>query len=339
MSGSIALFTIDASRALTERVANELGTRLGAHEERDFEDGEHKVRPLESVRGRDVFLLASLYADKHWSVNDKLVRFLFLAAALRDASASTVTAVIPYLAYARKDRRTQPRDPVTTRYVAQLIEASGVERIVTLEVHNPAAYENAFRIPSEHLVPDHLFVSRIAALVGPDEPLAVISPDTGGIKRADRFLHALERVTGRDVTAGFMEKTRALGVMTAGRVVGDVAGRTAIIVDDMISTGGTLARCATACRNLGARRVLAVAAHGVFVTGANTALDDDALDRVIVTDSVAPYRLDADLLARKVELVPVAPLLAEAIRRIHEGGSLVELVTTRRDDPGGERLL
>ncbi|KPL27030.1 MAG: ribose-phosphate pyrophosphokinase, partial [Acidithiobacillales bacterium SM1_46] len=134
-SDSLAVFAVAASREFGERVAQALGQALGAHEEREFEDGEHKIRPLKSVRGRDVYVIQSLYSDSAQSANDKLCRMLFFLGALRDAGAARTTAVMPYLAYARKDQKSQTRDPVTTRYVAQLIESVGVDRVVTLDVH------------------------------------------------------------------------------------------------------------------------------------------------------------------------------------------------------------
>src|SRR5512144_1688636 len=147
----LMLFALEASRPFGEAVSRALGTPLSAHEARTFEDGEHKTRPLVNVRGRDVYVVQSLYGDAAQTVNDKLVRLLFFIGALRDASAARVTAVVPYLAYARKDRKSKSRDPVTTRYVAELFEAVGVDRIVTLDVHNLAAYQNAFRCRADHL--------------------------------------------------------------------------------------------------------------------------------------------------------------------------------------------
>ena len=170
MSDDLLLFGLEASRGFAADVARALGTPLAVHEERGFEDGEHKTRPLESVRGRDVYVVQSLYGDAAQTVNDKLVRLLFFVGALRDASAARVTAVVPYLAYARKDRKSKSRDPVTTRYVAQLFEAVGADRIVTLDVHNLAAYQNAFRCRTEHLermlVRQPHFAGRLADAAG-----------------------------------------------------------------------------------------------------------------------------------------------------------------------------
>jgi len=324
MGEACLIFAPAASRALGDRIASSLGDSLAALEEREFEDGEHKARPLCSVRGADTFVVHSLYGDARQSANDKLVRLLFLVGALKDAGAARVTAVVPYLAYARKDRKSKPRDPVSTRYAAQLFEAVGTDRIVALDVHNLAAYQNAFRCCAEHLEAAPLFVRELMPVVG-DEPLTVVSPDSGGIKRADEFRRRLCAATGRTVAFGFAEKHRSGGVVSGDGFAGDVDGRTVIIVDDLISTGTTMARVAAACRARGARRVYAVATHGLFAAAANSTLREDAFDRIFVTDSVPPIRVTDAALAAKIAQVGVAPLLAEAISRLHGHGSLVDL--------------
>ena len=319
------LFALQASRPFGEDVARQFGIALSAHEEREFEDGEHKSRPLVSVRNKDIFVIHSLYADSQQSVNDKLVRLLFFIGALRDASAARITAVAPYLAYSRKDAKTQTRDPVTTRYVAQLFEAVGTDRVVTMDVHNLAAFQNAFRIRTDHLEATKLFVAHFASLLREESRITVVSPDIGGIKRAERFRQALGHALNRELNVAFMEKARAKGVMRGGRIIGDVAG-TAIIIDDLISTGGTLLHAAAACRESGASRVYAAATHGVFVGNANKLLSGTMLDSIVVTDTIPPFRLDPELARKKLTVVSAAPLFAEAIRRIHGGGSLVELL-------------
>jgi ribose-phosphate pyrophosphokinase len=320
------IFAVQASGAFGVRVAHVLGQTLGAHEEREFEDGEHKIRPLENVRGRDVFVIQSLYADPSQSVNDKLCRLLFFLGALRDAGAERLTAVMPYLAYARKDRKSQSRDPVTTRYVAQLIESVGVDRVMTLDVHNLAAYQNAFRCESVHLEANRTMIAPLTAMLSGQDNIAVISPDVGGIKRAERFRQMLARAIGREPIMGFLDKARAKGVLSLGRLSGEIRDSTTIIVDDLISTGSTIVHAARACRERGARHVLAVASHGLFVGSAGELLADAALDQVIVTDTVPPFRLDGLPAAVKLTVVSVTGLFAEAIRRLHSGGSLVELL-------------
>jgi ribose-phosphate pyrophosphokinase len=324
----LILFALESSRVLGEKVSAELGIPLGEHEERDFEDGEHKTRPLESVRGRDIFVLHSLHGDTKETVNDKLCRLLFFIGALKDAAAGRVTAVIPYLGYARKDRKTKSRDPVITRYVAALFEAVGTDRVVTVEVHNLAAFQNAFRCGTEHLGCARLFADHFASLLSREEgeEVVVVSPDSGGVKRAERFRNALAHVLGRDVGSAFIEKYRSWGVVTGGTVVGDVAGKAAIIVDDLISTGTTMTRAATACRERGAARVFAAAAHGLFVGDASEVLMDPAIESIVITDTVPPFRLDPAVARDRLVVIEVAPLLAAAIKRLHEGGSLVELL-------------
>lgn len=321
----LLLFALDASRAYGENIAKALGGTLSAHEERGFEDGEHKTRPLVSARGRDVFVVQSLYGDDDQSVNDKLCRLLFFIGALRDASAARVTAITPYLCYARKDRRTKFRDPVTTRYVAELFEAVGVDRVITLDVHNLAAFQNAFRCRTDHLEARMLFVEHFAPLLR-EEDVIVLSPDEGGLKRVNAFRHAFSLALGREVPSGFMEKHRSRGVVSGEALYADVEGRTALILDDLISSGTTLRRTAKAAVARGAKKVFAAASHGLFMPGAEDMLADPALAGVVVADTVPPFRLAPALAAEKLTVLTTAPLFADAIRRIHEGGSVVDLL-------------
>lgn len=321
----IRLFALNASRAYGEKIAGQLGMSLSAHEERDFEDGEHKSRPLVNVRGRDVFVVQSLYGDEKESVNDKLCRLLFFVATLRDASAARITAIVPYLCYARKDRKTQPRDPVTTRYVASLLEAVGVDRLVTQDAHNLAALQNAFRCPVDHLEARKLFVAFFGERLR-DEELVVISPDTGGIKRAEQFRNSLGQSLNRSIATAFVEKHRAHGIVSGDAIVGEVRDKVVIIIDDLISTGNTLLRAARACRHLGAKSVYAAASHGVFVGEANKVIADRCLEQVVITDTIPPFRLDPETVEEKLVVLDAAFLFAEAIKRLHTGGSIVELL-------------
>lgn len=318
------IFSLDSGAALRDRVCGHLGVEPGEHEERTFEDGEHKIRPLQSVRGRDIYVVASLFSDDERTVNDKVLRLLFFLAAVRDAGAERVTLVAPYLCYARKDRRTKPRDPVSLRYLATLFESVGLERIVTLDVHNPVAYENAFRIPAEHLTAAPLLVEAVHAHIGSRQPV-VVSPDAGGVKRAEVFRQALDERIDHSVELVFIEKFRSEGVVWGGAVVGDVENRVAIILDDLISSGTTLAGAAQACRENGAHATYAAVTHGVFSAEASRTLEGSAIDRLFVLDTLPPTRLDAEVRERRVDVIEVAPLLASAIHRLHTDGSLVEL--------------
>ncbi|MFN7000658.1 MAG: ribose-phosphate diphosphokinase, partial [Elioraea tepidiphila] len=314
------LFALDASRSFGEGIAAALEVPLARHEERGFEDGEHKARPLEVVRGADVYVVQGLHGDPSQSANDKLCRLLFFIACLRDCAAARVTAVVPYLAYGRKDRRTKPRDPITTRYLAQLFEAVGTDAVVTLDVHNVAAFENAYRCRSVPLDSRRLFAPRLKELVGGD-PVVIASPDPGGVKRAQLFRESFERLLGRPVGAAFLDKRRSGGVVSGDLLVGEVAGAVVVVVDDLISTGGTMRRAAEACLAQGAARVVAVAAHGLFTGEAARTIAAPSLARVLVSDTVPPFRLPPSLLQERVEVITAVPLFAEAIRRLHGGGS------------------
>src|SRR6185437_7056975 len=235
----LAVFALEASHDYGERVARRLNIALSPHEERPSEDGEHKARPLVDVRGQDAYVIHSLYGDGEQSANDKLCRLLFFIGALRDAGAARVTAITPYLCYARKDRRTKPHDPITTRYVAALFEAIGAEGVAVIEVHNLAAFENAFRCPTQHLDTADLFAAHFAPLAK-ESDIIVVSPDAGGVKRAELFRQALAQTTGRSIGSAFVEKYRSAGVVSGNALVGGVDGKLVIIMDDLISTGTTL---------------------------------------------------------------------------------------------------
>lgn len=307
----LSFFGLNGSRALAERVATRLEVPLAQHEERDFEDGEHKTRSLQSVRGHDVFVLHALHGDEKESGNDKLCRLLFFCGALKDAGAQSVTAITPYLCYARKDRRTKTNDPVITRYVAAMFEAVRIDRVIAVEVHNVTAFENAFRCPTWHIEIAHVMAAHFAPLVRGEQVVAV-SPDAGGAKRAEQFRQALEKLTGTDVGSAYMEKFRSGGVVSGALLAGEVRGRVAVIIDDLISTGGTLVRAAEACRAAGATKVFAAAAHGLFVGGARTLFETPAIDQIIVTNTV-PTCHAASAAATRLMILDASQAIARAV--------------------------
>lgn len=313
----LSFFGLQGSRDLGECVAGRLEVALAQHEERGFEDGEHKARPLQDVRGHDVFVLHSLHGDASESGNDKLCRLLFFCGALKDAGAECVTAVTPYLCYARKDRRTKPNDPIITRYVAAMFEAVRIDRVITLEVHNVAAFENAFRCPTWHIESAPLLAAHFAPLVRGEQVVAV-SPDAGGAKRAEQFRQALEHLTRKDVGSAYMEKYRSSGVVSGELLAGDVRGKVAVIIDDLVSTGGTLVRAAKACRAAGATKVFAAAAHGLFVGGATELFATPALDGVTITNTVPPFRVPAEVAVQRLTVLDASEAIARAIAACHD---------------------
>lgn len=314
----LSLFAVEGTRDYGVRVAQHLELVLGEHEEREFEDGEHKIRPLINVRRHDVFVVHSLYGDARQSPNDKLCRLLFFIGALKDAGAERVTAVVPYLCFARKDRRTQTRDPITTRYVAQMFEACGTDAVITLDVHNVAAFENAFRCPVSNLEAIPLFVDHFSQLLR-HEKVAVVSPDIGGAKRAEQFRRALATALHNEPSAAFVEKRRSGGVVTGELLVGEVRDRAVILLDDLISTGTTLQRAARSCREAGATRVFAAATHGLFMGQAPTVLADPIFDGVAVTNTVQSVAAAEGRLPKGILHLDSSRLVAEAIIAAHSG--------------------
>ncbi len=315
-TGALRVFVLNDSHALGSRICGELGVCESGHEEREFDDGEHKARPLVDVRDCDVYVVQSLYGDPFHSVNDKLCRLLFFIGALKDAAAMRVTAVVPYLAYARKDKRTQTGDPVTTRYVASLFEAVGTDAVLSVDVHNVAAFQNAFRCRTVHLDMHALFVRALGADAA-SASLTVVAPDAGATHRAHAFRQALSQATGTTIGAAFAEKYRSEGVLSGEMLVGDVKGKDVIIIDDLIGSGATLNRTAESCRRLGAARVTAVATHGMFTGNASAVLGGGAIDRLLVSDTVSPFRLEHGRVRDNAVIVGAAPLFADAIRASH----------------------
>jgi ribose-phosphate pyrophosphokinase len=291
---------------------------LGQLEERAFEGGEFKLRPLQSVRGRDVIVLASLAGTRDLPAGQRLVRLCFLLSALRDNRARRRTALLPYLAFTRKDRRTQPRDPVNTRYVATLLEAAGVDHLVAMDVHNAAAIENAYRVPFDHLSAAPLFAAHLSEALR-DRACVVASPDIGGIKRAQRFCDLLARELATPVGMTYITKRREAGVISHGSLVGHVADRTVLLVDDLCASGATLILAAATLRDAGAAALIAVATHAPTPDGIQALRHSGLFDRVVITNTV-PSEAASEVATpapgrTPVEVLDTAPLFASALRR------------------------
>jgi len=319
------IFAPGETHALGLAASRRSGIALGALEEREYNGGEFKLRPLQSVRDRTVFVVQSLAETQTAPIALRLVKLLFLIHGLRDAGASRVVAAIPYLAYARKDRRTKARDPVYTRYVAQQLEAAGTHRIIALDVHNSSSIDNAFRIPVDHLSALPMMAAHFVQHL-PQGKLAVASPDIGGIKRAQLFRELLERKTQQEVELVFIEKRREGEVLSGGAIVGNPAGRAVIVLDDLCSSGSTLIKAATALRTAGATSVYATVTHTPLEDGLAALAAADDIAQVVVTDSVGYAPSSATLGTQgKVKILPCGELLGCAMARMVSGDPVAPL--------------
>lgn len=315
MPEDVLLFSLDVGNSLFVAVANELHAPIAPHEERVFDDGEFKVRPLLNPTGRTAVVMQSLHGAAGLSPHDRLLRLWMFAATLRDHGASGVIAVVPYLAYARKDRRTKPFDPLSLKYLARHVECAGIDGLIALEVHEPGAFENAFRIPVRNVPASPVFDGLI------DDPLdhwVIASPDPGGVKRAQLWRESLQTLRGMATGLAFLDKRRSAGVLSGEDLLaGSVRDARVLLYDDLIVSGETLLRAARRLRAGGAREVHAVAAHGLFNAQAGATLNDPALTGLVVTDSIADaskrIRPAKDATAPACRVLSAASLLATAI--------------------------
>jgi len=319
------IFAPSESHALGLAASEHSGISVAALEEREYNGGEFKLRPLQSVRDRTVFVVQSLAETSKAPIAHRLVRLLFLIHGLRDAGAHQVVAVIPYLAYARKDRRTKSRDPVYTRYVAQQLEAAGTSRVIALDVHNASSIDNAFRVPVDHLSALPMMAAHFMEHL-PHGKLAVVSPDIGGIKRAQVFRELLARKTGKEIELVFVEKRREGEVLSGGAIVGNPEGRAAIVLDDLCASGSTLIKAAAALRAAGATSVHAAVTHTPLEDGLAALAAADDIAQVIITDSVGYAPGAASLGKRgKVKILPCGELLGCAMARMMNGDPIAPL--------------
>ncbi|HEY4868943.1 MAG TPA: ribose-phosphate pyrophosphokinase [Candidatus Dormibacteraeota bacterium] len=312
--GELMLLSGTANPELSERIAREMGMRLAEMELTRFADGEFDVKIGESVRGHDVFLLQPTCHP----VSENLIQLFIILDALRRASASRITAVIPYYGYQRKEKKTQPRDPISAKLMANIIELAGANRVICVDLH-AEAIQGFFDIPVDALTATKILARRVRERHGHD--VVIVSPDTGGALRARRMARIL------DAPIAIIDKRRPRDdAVEVINVIGDVAGLKAVIVDDLISTGSTLAGAAHALRDKGATGVDVVTTHGVFTEGSLQLLHEAPIDEICVTDTIPfPNVQRAFDDAPKLRILSVAPLIAEAIVRVHEGRSVSEL--------------
>jgi ribose-phosphate pyrophosphokinase len=305
----LRLFSGSANPALAREVAAYLGIPDGPRVSKRFADGELYIQIQESIRGCDVFLVQPTCAP----VNDHLMELLIMVDACRRASARQITAVVPYYGYARADRKTAGRESITAKLVANLLVQSGVNRVLAMDLHS-AQIQGYFDIPCDHIYGSPVLVDYLSTRdLG---EMVVVSPDVGGVARARSFAKRLN-----DAPLAIIDKRRsAHNVAESLTVIGEVAGRTAVLVDDMIDTGGTICQGARLLRQRGARRVIACATHPVFSPPAIERLSEPGLfEEVVVTNSIP---VAADAVFPQLRVLSVANMLGEAIWRIHEESSV-----------------
>jgi ribose-phosphate pyrophosphokinase len=309
---NVRVFTGNANRPLAESICGQLGVPLGQAVVKTFSDGEISCEIQESVRGWDVFVIQSTCPP----VNDHLMELLVMMDALKRASANSISAVIPYYGYARQDRKANPRVPITSKLVADLITVSGADRVLTVDLH-AGQIQGFFDIPVDNLFAAPVLLDEIRQRFSNDD-LVIVSPDAGGVERARAFAKRLN--AGLAIIDKRREKANVSEVM---HIIGDVEGRDTILLDDMVDTAGTLTSAAKALRANGARRVYAACSHPVLSGPAVDRIMDSPLEELIAVDTV-PLRGNAAACG-KIRILSIAPLLAEAIRRITDCGSVSSL--------------
>jgi ribose-phosphate pyrophosphokinase len=312
MPEGIKLFTGNAHLALSEKVAGYLSMPIGNATVTAFSDGEIMVHINENVRGMDIFVIQPTCMP----VNHNIMELLIIIDAMKRASAHRITAVIPYYGYARQDRKVQPRVPISAKLIADLLTAAGADRVLTVDLH-AAQIQGFFNIPVDNLYASPVLLDYVRNNYNLDE-LVIVSPDAGGVERARSFakmLHcSIAIVDKRRTTANVSE------VMT---VIGNVEGKITIILDDMIDTGGTITQAATALKDKGAKRVAAACTHAVLSGSAVERVNNSVMEELIVSDTI-PLNSKTEKCS-KLAVLSIAPLLGEAIRRIHEESSISSL--------------
>jgi len=307
----ICIFSGSANPQLADEICRYLQLPQGKLSTKNFSDGELFVEIKENVRGATVFIIQPTCPP----VNENIMELLIMVDALKRASAESITVVIPYYGYARQDRKVAPRTPITSKLLADLLEASGVHRVVSVDLH-AGQIQGFFNIPFDNLYASNELVKRLRTFL--DKDTTIVSPDAGGVERARAYSKKLNG------SLAIIDKRREqANVSEVMHIIGDVAGRDCVVVDDMIDTAGTLVNSAEALLKAGARRVLACATHGVLSGPAVERLSTNAIEKVLITNTI-PLPKEAEALG-KIEVISVGMLLGEAIKRIHTGDSISSL--------------
>jgi len=306
----LRIFTGNSNPELVRKISEQLGTPIGNSLVKTFSDGEINVEIHESVRGMDVFVVQSIC----YPVNDNLMELLILIDALKRASAERITAVLPYYGYGRQDRKVLPRAPISAKLVADLITTAGASRILTVDLH-AGQIQGFFNIPVDHLFAAPVLLDYLRRL---DHDCVIVSPDAGGVERARAFAKRL------NASLAIIDKRRdAPNVSQVMNIIGDVEGLVAVLLDDIVDTGGTLARAAQALSDKGARNVFACCTHAVLSGKAVGVLSSSPIEETIVTDTI-PLREEA-MRCERIKVLSIAGLLAEAIQNIHRDESVSSL--------------
>jgi len=313
--GELKVFSGSAHPELTEEIAKFLGVQPGQARLRRFADTEVSFQIDENIRGADVFIVQPTCANGRLSVDQNLVELLIMIDAFRRSSAARITAVLPYYGYARQDRKDKPRVPISAKLVANVLSAAGTNRVLTMDLHK-AQIQGFFDIPVDHLFAAPVIIDYLSRLDSPR--LTIVSPDAGGAERARAYAKRL------DAELAIIDKRRSDdGTAEVMNVIGDVAGRTCIIQDDIIDTAGTITKAAGALKADGATGIIACAVHGVLSGPAIDRIDKSPIDKLIVTNTI-PLS-DAGHACGKIVVLSVARLLGQAIKSIHEETSVSSL--------------
>ena len=300
---SLKVFTLNSNRELAKEIANHIGTSLGECSVSRFSDGEIQINIEESIRGCDVYVVQSTSAP----VNQHIMELLIMIDALKRASAKSINIVMPYYGYARQDRKARAREPITAKLIADLLETAGATRVITLDLHAPQI-QGFFDVPIDHLQGVPILSDYFEAKILED--IIVVSPDHGGVTRARRMADRLK------APIGIIDKRRPRpNVAEVMNIVGNIEGKTAILIDDIIDTAGTITLAANALIENGAKEVYACCTHPVLSVPAMDRINDSKIKELVITNSIP---MSEDINSEKITALSVAPLIGEAIVRVHE---------------------